>query len=224
MYSHYVFQVFDDIIFVFFGMEMTIKMIAMGIYGKNTYLADSWNRLDFFIVLAGALEYCLQVENLNLTAIRTIRVLRPLRAINRIPSEFKEYYDSACAWWFIHFSQFEYSKPPSPFLRISQAVTAQSKDTRGIIIKRETELKQRRALIQHIFLVPRYADIGDAPAGYLAHARQCAVAVLLRVLHFWHRGSSAVGRHPATEMLSGAARLRGRPKVSTGRGDEGFPS
>lgn len=80
-------QVFDDIIFVFFGMEMTIKMIAMGIYGKNTYLADSWNRLDFFIVLAGALEYCLQVENLNLTAIRTIRVLRPLRAINRIPSE-----------------------------------------------------------------------------------------------------------------------------------------
>lgn len=70
-------------------MEMTIKMIAMGIYGKNTYLADSWNRLDFFIVLAGALEYCLQVENLNLTAIRTIRVLRPLRAINRIPSRLK---------------------------------------------------------------------------------------------------------------------------------------
>ncbi|XP_055678127.1 voltage-dependent T-type calcium channel subunit alpha-1G isoform X3 [Lutzomyia longipalpis] len=79
-------QIFDDIIFVFFGMEMTIKMVAMGVYGKNTYLADSWNRLDFFIVLAGAIEYCLHVENLNLTAIRTIRVLRPLRAINRIPS------------------------------------------------------------------------------------------------------------------------------------------
>lgn len=82
------FQIFDDIIFVFFGMEMTIKMVAMGVYGKNTYLADSWNRLDFFIVLAGAIEYCLHVENLNLTAIRTIRVLRPLRAINRIPSKF----------------------------------------------------------------------------------------------------------------------------------------
>lgn len=66
---------------------MTIKIVAMGGYGKGTYLADSWNRLDFFIVLAGALEYCLQVENLNLTAIRTIRVLRPLRAINRIPSK-----------------------------------------------------------------------------------------------------------------------------------------
>lgn len=66
---------------------MMIKMVAMGGWGKGTYLADSWNRLDFFIVMSGALEYCLQVENLNLTAIRTIRVLRPLRAINRIPSE-----------------------------------------------------------------------------------------------------------------------------------------
>ncbi|XP_058837307.1 voltage-dependent T-type calcium channel subunit alpha-1G isoform X2 [Topomyia yanbarensis] len=79
-------QIFDDIIFGFFSLEMTIKIVAMGAYGKGTYLADSWNRLDFFIVLAGALEYCLQVENFNLTAIRTIRVLRPLRAINRIPS------------------------------------------------------------------------------------------------------------------------------------------
>lgn len=81
------FQLFDDIIFAFFSLEMTIKMVAMGMWGKNTYLADSWNRLDFFIVVAGAFEYCLHMDNLNLTAIRTIRVLRPLRAINRIPSE-----------------------------------------------------------------------------------------------------------------------------------------
>ena len=33
------------------------------------------------------IEYCLNVENMDLSAIRTIRVLRPLRAINRIPSE-----------------------------------------------------------------------------------------------------------------------------------------
>lgn len=87
-YLKHVLQIFDDIIFAFFSLEMTIKIVAMGAYGKGTYLADSWNRLDFFIVLAGALEYCLQVENLNLTAIRTIRVLRPLRAINRIPSKY----------------------------------------------------------------------------------------------------------------------------------------
>lgn len=71
---------------------MTIKMIAMGGWGRGTYLADSWNRLDFFIVMSGALEYFLQVENLNLTAIRTIRVLRPLRAINRIPSKLITHY------------------------------------------------------------------------------------------------------------------------------------
>lgn len=79
---------FDDVIFAFFALEMSIKMVAMGIYGKKTYLADSWNRLDCFIVFAGLLEYVMHVENLNLTAIRTIRVLRPLRAINRIPSKY----------------------------------------------------------------------------------------------------------------------------------------
>lgn len=29
-------------------------MVAMGVYGHGTYLADSWNRLDFFIVMAGS--------------------------------------------------------------------------------------------------------------------------------------------------------------------------
>lgn len=67
---------------------MTVKMVAMGVYGHGAYLADTWNRLDLFIVLAGALEYFLNLENMNLSAIRTIRVLRPLRAINRIPSKF----------------------------------------------------------------------------------------------------------------------------------------
>lgn len=80
-------QIFDDFIFAFFSLEMTIKMVAMGVLGPGSYLADSWNRLDLFIVLAGAIEYCLNVENMNLSAIRTIRVLRPLRAINRIPSK-----------------------------------------------------------------------------------------------------------------------------------------
>ncbi|KAK7788591.1 hypothetical protein R5R35_010993 [Gryllus longicercus] len=80
-------EVFDELIFAFFTIEMAVKMTAMGAWGKGTYLADPWNRLDAFIVLAGALEYGLNLQNLNLSAIRTIRVLRPLRAINRIPSE-----------------------------------------------------------------------------------------------------------------------------------------
>ncbi|KAF7265662.1 hypothetical protein GWI33_020746 [Rhynchophorus ferrugineus] len=80
-------QTFDEFIFAFFSLEMTIKMIAMGVYGRGSYLADSWNRLDLFIVVAGAVEYGLpNFNNINLSAVRTIRVLRPLRAINRIPS------------------------------------------------------------------------------------------------------------------------------------------
>lgn len=46
-------QVFDDFIFVFFAMEMVLKMVALGIFGKKCYLGDTWNRLDFFIVMAG---------------------------------------------------------------------------------------------------------------------------------------------------------------------------
>ncbi|XP_043210976.1 voltage-dependent T-type calcium channel subunit alpha-1I-like, partial [Amphibalanus amphitrite] len=78
-------EVGDDVIYAYFLVEMLIKMVAMGVYGEGTYLAESWNRLDFFIVAAGLIEYCLNVENMDLSAIRTIRVLRPLRAINRIP-------------------------------------------------------------------------------------------------------------------------------------------
>ncbi|KAG1673043.1 Voltage-dependent T-type calcium channel subunit alpha-1G [Nymphon striatum] len=79
-------RIFDDCIFAFFAIEMCIKMTAMGLTGRGAYMADTWNRLDSFIVIAGSLEYVLNVENMNLSAIRTIRVLRPLRAINRIPS------------------------------------------------------------------------------------------------------------------------------------------
>lgn len=46
-------QATDYFIFGFFTVEMCIKMTAMGIFGKGTYLAETWNRLDCFIVLSG---------------------------------------------------------------------------------------------------------------------------------------------------------------------------
>ncbi|KAJ8413516.1 hypothetical protein AAFF_G00080230 [Aldrovandia affinis] len=79
-------QAFDDFIFAFFAVEMVFKMIALGIFGQKCYLGDTWNRLDFFIVMAGMMEYSLDGHNISLSAIRTVRVLRPLRAINRVPS------------------------------------------------------------------------------------------------------------------------------------------
>uniref|UniRef100_A0A3Q3WIF8 Ion transport domain-containing protein n=1 Tax=Mola mola TaxID=94237 RepID=A0A3Q3WIF8_MOLML len=79
-------QAFDAFIYIFFALEMVIKMVALGIFGRRCYLGDTWNRLDFFIVMAGMVEYSLDLQNLNFTAIRTVRVLRPLKAINRVPS------------------------------------------------------------------------------------------------------------------------------------------
>ncbi|XP_075929779.1 voltage-dependent T-type calcium channel subunit alpha-1I-like isoform X1 [Petromyzon marinus] len=49
-----VLQAFDDFIFTFFAVEMILKMMALGIWGRAGYLGDTWNRLDFFIVLAGS--------------------------------------------------------------------------------------------------------------------------------------------------------------------------
>ncbi|KHJ46714.1 hypothetical protein D918_03038 [Trichuris suis] len=79
----------DHMVFAFFAIEMVMKIIALGFYGGDqAYLSETWNRLDFFIVVAGCAEYIFkdQMGDINLTAIRTVRVLRPLRAINRIPS------------------------------------------------------------------------------------------------------------------------------------------
>ncbi|XP_017312357.2 voltage-dependent T-type calcium channel subunit alpha-1H [Ictalurus punctatus] len=79
-------QAFDDFIFAFFAVEMVLKMVALGVFGPRCYLGDTWNRLDLFIVMAGMLEYSLDGHNVSFSAIRTVRVLRPLRAINRVPS------------------------------------------------------------------------------------------------------------------------------------------
>lgn len=49
----FILEYLDHAIYIFFIIEMMIKIIAMGLYGKNTYLSESWNILDFLIILAG---------------------------------------------------------------------------------------------------------------------------------------------------------------------------
>jgi len=36
---------------------MLVKMTAMGVVGKKAYLAETWNRLDMFIVIAGSVAF-----------------------------------------------------------------------------------------------------------------------------------------------------------------------
>lgn len=49
---------------------------------ENTYLRDGWNILDFLVVITSILSL---IGSVNLSAVRTVRVLRPLRSINVIP-------------------------------------------------------------------------------------------------------------------------------------------
>jgi len=50
-------------------------------FGKNTYLDNGWNKLDFFVVLTGIWTIS---TGTNVGVIRTIRLLRPLRAMNKV--------------------------------------------------------------------------------------------------------------------------------------------
>jgi len=48
----FILEYLDHAIYAFFVIEMIIKILTMGFIGRNTYLAESWNRLDFLIVIA----------------------------------------------------------------------------------------------------------------------------------------------------------------------------
>ena len=73
-----------------FTLEMIIKLVALGFtMSPGTYTTDGWNIMDGFIVLLSLVELVLsQTAGASfgwVRSLRTIRVLRPLRAISRIP-------------------------------------------------------------------------------------------------------------------------------------------
>lgn len=68
-----------------FTLEALLKILALGfIFNKYAYLRDGWNFIDFFVVLTGVFEF-LPID-INLRALRTFRIMRPLRSINAMPS------------------------------------------------------------------------------------------------------------------------------------------
>jgi hypothetical protein len=71
------------IIFIF---ECVAKVIAKGfLFHRNAYLRDPWNWLDFFVVCISLLNFLPGIDSGGLKALRTFRILRPLRTINRFP-------------------------------------------------------------------------------------------------------------------------------------------
>ena len=71
-----------------------MKIIALGfVFGRNTYLKDGWNVLDFIVVLASLVSVAAKVfapadhiPSRGIQAFRAFRLLRPLRLIGRIKS------------------------------------------------------------------------------------------------------------------------------------------
>merc|ERR1719348_806711 len=80
-----------EIIFtVIFTTECIMRIVALGFIAHPTaYLRNSWNILDFTIVMIGMISEVLailQIEGFDVKALRAFRVLRPLRLISGVPS------------------------------------------------------------------------------------------------------------------------------------------
>ena len=74
-----------DIFFTFaFTAECLIKILALGFtMDGGSYLRDSWNQLDFFIVITSQIDFFLRnVELPFIRILRLLRTLRPLRVIS----------------------------------------------------------------------------------------------------------------------------------------------
>ncbi|OMJ95481.1 hypothetical protein SteCoe_1074 [Stentor coeruleus] len=79
-----VLNTFDSIFLFFYSFECILKVFSLGfIFNKKAYLRDSWNVLDFIIVISAWIDYALG-SSVNLQALRALRVLRPLRSISSV--------------------------------------------------------------------------------------------------------------------------------------------
>lgn len=73
------------ILLYIYTFEMGVKVVYMGlIMNKNCYLRDSWNVLDFIVVVTGWIEAQYSGSGINLAGLRALRILRPLRSITRV--------------------------------------------------------------------------------------------------------------------------------------------
>ena len=68
-----------------FAVEASLKIIAYGMIlnGKDSYLRDAWNILDFIIVVFSLLGLVISADLSVVKVLRVARILRPLRLIQR---------------------------------------------------------------------------------------------------------------------------------------------
>ncbi|CAD8053314.1 unnamed protein product [Paramecium primaurelia] len=68
---------------IFFGVEFLFKIIAYGfVMEENAYLRESWNILDFIIVVCSFID--ISVASIDLSFVKILRLLRTLRPLRLI--------------------------------------------------------------------------------------------------------------------------------------------
>ena len=69
-----------------FTIESVLKIITLGLYlnKKHSYLKDTWNVLDFSIVISGIITLTSNSDIGFFKVLRIMRVLRPLKLIKRV--------------------------------------------------------------------------------------------------------------------------------------------
>jgi len=74
---------FDIALNIIFLVECISKNVALGfIMSEGSYLRESWNQLDFFIVITSMID--MSFSNVNIPAIKILRLLRTLRPLRVI--------------------------------------------------------------------------------------------------------------------------------------------
>lgn len=78
------FNMFDEFFLIVYTVEMSLKIFSKGfILNKHSYLRSFWNWIDFTIVVTSYLPYVIDNnQSINISSLRILRVIRPLRAIS----------------------------------------------------------------------------------------------------------------------------------------------
>lgn len=73
----------NGILTVAFAIEAALKIISFGFcLGEGAYLRDTWNQMDFFIVVTSLVDMAVSgIDIPFIKVLRTLRTLRPLRFI-----------------------------------------------------------------------------------------------------------------------------------------------
>ena len=88
-------EVIDIVLTIIFTVEMVVRIIALGFYQLDSdpdaipkYLNDSWNKLDFFVVISSWVNVVVEVTGvdigLDMKTFRALRILRVLKAFKSI--------------------------------------------------------------------------------------------------------------------------------------------